>query len=161
MRHSLELKVPPAIVFAGALFAVWLLSRLSEPGFWWGLELAGRLLIGAGALVIVAATLQFRRHRTTLDPREPDKATALLTRGIFAFSRNPIYLAFGLIVLGFALAAESVAALIVAPSFMAYLQLFQIKPEEAYLRQKFGQRYLNYCQRTRRWLGRTLTDDAR
>ncbi|WP_218352895.1 methyltransferase family protein [Alteromonas lipotrueiana] len=161
MTHSLELKIPPAIVFIVALIAIWLISQLDYPSIWWVLQLAGLLVIAAGVLVIIAASLQFRRHRTTLDPRVPDKATALLTRGIFAYSRNPIYLAFVLIALGFALSLQSVAALIVPPILILYLQRFQIRPEEKHLAHKFKEQYKSYCQRTRRWLGHKFTDDAR
>ncbi|AXR07044.1 methyltransferase family protein [Salinimonas sediminis] len=161
MSVSLELKIPPAALFIAAVCAVVLIAQWPIGKVPALLQLVGLLIIGAGVLIILSAVVQFRRHKTTLDPRTPDNASALLTSGIFAISRNPIYLAFVLLLFGLALASNSWLALLIAPAFGGFLQVYQIKPEERQLARSFGASYNAYCQRTRRWLGRSSTDAAK
>jgi protein-S-isoprenylcysteine O-methyltransferase Ste14 len=73
---------------------------------------------------------------------KPHQASALVTDGFFAWSRNPIYVADALALLAFALLVL----------FIAYVDRFQIRPEERALRARFGADYERYCAKVRRWL---------
>ena len=106
------------------------------------------ILVGVG-LCLVAA-LQFRRHRTTIRPFH--RSTALLTTGVFRFSRNPIYLGMVLAMLGVAINAGTLSALLVPPLFALGLYVGFIRREEIVLQQRFGDAYQTYCQTTRRWI---------
>lgn len=82
----------------------------------------------------------------------PDKASALVITGVFRVTRNPMYLGLLLFLIGWAiLLAHPVAALVV-PAFVAYIDRFQIRPEEAALTDRFGARYKEYARTVRRWL---------
>jgi protein-S-isoprenylcysteine O-methyltransferase Ste14 len=103
-----------------------------------------------GFLCGVGAFLEFRKARTTLDPHGSVKA--VVTGGIYRFTRNPIYLGFLLMVIGFPLAYGTLWGLIVAPIFVFTLNRLVIEKEEAYLEKKFKGEYTNYKSRVRRWL---------
>jgi protein-S-isoprenylcysteine O-methyltransferase Ste14 len=132
------------------LLLAWVQSR-ALPVFdagWVG-RIAGAGMIGAGLGVMALAVLQFRRHRTTVLPRETP--TAMIDSGIYRFSRNPIYLADTLILAGAALRWD-VGALILVPFFMTVIRNRFILGEEAGLRARFGPAFEAYSARTRRWI---------
>jgi len=107
-------------------------------------------LIVVGFFLAVAAFMEFRKARTTLDPHGSVKA--LVTGGVFRITRNPIYLGFLLMVIGFPLNAGLYSGALVAPFFMLTVNQLVIEKEEAYLEKKFGETYTGYRSRVRRWL---------
>ena len=110
---------------------------------------AGIGFVGAGAVLLSAAALQFRRHRTTILPREVPRA--MITDGVYAYSRNPIYVADALILAGLALIWDA-GGLVLVPVFMAVITRRFILGEEAGLRAHFGAAFDAYAGRVRRWL---------
>jgi protein-S-isoprenylcysteine O-methyltransferase Ste14 len=113
-------------------------------------QLAGGLLIGGGVLLIVLAGLAMSKARTTVIPHlEP---SALVTTGVFARSRNPIYLGDALILLGLAFRFDGVLALGLVPLFVWVITDRFIKPEEDRLRRAFGPAFDAWAARTRRWV---------
>ena len=110
---------------------------------------AGFGLIGAGAALLIAAALQFRRHRTTILPRETPRA--MITSGVYGHSRNPIYVADALVLGGLALIWDA-AALVLVPVFMAVITTRFILGEEAGLQASFGAEFAAYAGRVRRWV---------
>lgn len=113
------------------------------------LQHAGFALVVIGFLAAVAAFVEFRKAHTTLDPHGSVKA--LVTGGIFRFTRNPIYFGFLLMVIGLPLNAGFYSGLAVAPFFMLTMERLVIMKEEAYLEEKFGEAYAGYKSRVRRW----------
>jgi protein-S-isoprenylcysteine O-methyltransferase Ste14 len=111
---------------------------------------SGTLVAIAGVVIAAAGLIQFRRTGTPFDPTAP--AEALATDGIYATTRNPMYLgALGLF-LGLAFALRSGGLLVVTPAVAVALQLLAIRPEEAYLERRFGDAYRAYKRRVRRWI---------
>jgi protein-S-isoprenylcysteine O-methyltransferase Ste14 len=119
--------------------------------------LPGRGLIAA-LIVLVAVTvglsaiLGFSRAKTTLNPLQPDAASALVVRGIYRWTRNPMYLAMLLVLIAWACIVANAAALAILPLFVAYLNRFQIVPEERALQARFGSEFEQYKRTVRRWL---------
>ena len=155
-QHPLEFRVPPPVVDAACALLMWLLARavpqwqLSCPDSWrWGLLL---LWLAAGGGVALAGLLAFRRARTTPNPLRPQQASALVTGGIYRYTRNPMYLGMALALLGWACWLAHPLAFACIPLALAYLQRFQIRPEERILEQRFGEEFRRYRQRVRRWL---------
>lgn len=149
----LELKIPPPLV--GLLHAslMYGIDRI-YPQQWLAppLALAGGLLLALGGIAIdLISVWQFRRARTTINPLKPQSSSALVTQGIFGFSRNPMYLGMLTILCGWALYLGNLLALPCLPLFVAYLTRFQIMPEERVLTRLFGPAFVDYCQRVRRW----------
>ncbi len=103
-----------------------------------------------GFLCGVGAFIEFRKARTTLNPHGSVKA--LVQSGIYRFTRNPIYLGFLFMVIGFPLAYGSLWGLVVSPLFMATLSKLVIEKEETYLEKKFKDQYTGYRSRVRRWI---------
>ena len=146
-----ELDIPPSWL-ALHIAAAWLLSFLSPAlsGSFGGP--AGKILILAGAGLMAAAIAQMVLHRTTVIPRR--NPSALVTTGVFSLSRNPIYLADTIILLGAILWLDAVVALPLLASFTWLIQTRFIRDEEARLTLAFGPEFDLWTGRTRRWLGR-------
>lgn len=145
---------PPPLIYLGFLLAGWASHTLID-GPTLGLEpeirrgLAFVLVIG-GLMLEWMAVGRFRRLGT---PPEPWKTTtALATDGVYRFSRNPIYLGFTAIYLGFATAMDSPIALGLILPCLIVIDRFVIAREERYLDAKFGQAWRDYRARVRRWL---------
>ncbi len=99
-----------------------------------------------------AAVWQFTRARTTFDPVNPSRASALVTTGLFGVSRNPIYIADALLLTAHAAWLGRPIALLGIPALAAVLQP-QIAAEEKALRERFGAEYEAYVAKVPRWVG--------
>lgn len=154
LLRRLELKLPPVLVVALIWFAMAALRDQAPrfEGATWSF-LSGAL-IGLAGVIAVAGVVEFRRAGTTVDPTRPDRAQQLVERGIFRISRNPMYLGMVLATLGIALALGSLWCMVGPPVLAAWLQRFQILPEERALTDGFGAEYSAYRRRVARWIGR-------
>jgi|ERR1041385_1459995 protein-S-isoprenylcysteine O-methyltransferase Ste14 len=110
----------------------------------------GVFMLVTAISIIVFARQHFVAHGTHPNPYRPTKA--LVDTGPFSFSRNPIYVAFLVFVLGFTFVANSFWFVIAAFVLFPVLHFGVVKREEAYLRTKFGAQYEEYCSRVRRWI---------
>ena len=110
------------------------------------------VVMGVGVLIEAVSVLAFLRARTTVTPLKPEKASTLVVGGLYRASRNPMYLGMLILLIGWALWLGNPASLLLLPMFVIYLTVFQIKPEEAALAEKFGADYDAYCRRVRRWI---------
>ncbi len=145
---------PPPLIYLAFLLAGFGIGRLiGEPSLGLPTEirrgLAFVLVIG-GLLLDGIAAGTFRRLGTPPEPWKP--TTALATGGLYRFSRNPIYLGFGLTYIGFAVAMDSPIALAMLPPCLIVIDRFVIAREERYLSARFGAEYEAYKGRVRRWL---------
>lgn len=148
-RQMLDL---PPVWLMGMLAMTWLLARVLE----WGpvLDLPGQRLVGAvlvlvGMVLTAFAVAAFRRHDTSIVPHQVP--TRMITTGIFARTRNPIYLADVAILLGVVFWLGSVLSLLLVPLFVWILKIRFIGPEEARLADEFGQEFTRYAEKTPRW----------
>jgi len=152
--NALELKIPPLVltlVFAGAMWVgSALLPSLVLP-LPWRLALAV-VLTGLGIAVALAGVLAFRNADTTVNPTQPSATSAMVTSGVYRVSRNPMYVGFLLVLLGWATLLAHAFAFILLPVFVAYMNRFQISAEERALSLKFGSQFATYKQSVRRWL---------
>ncbi|MCO5100554.1 MAG: isoprenylcysteine carboxylmethyltransferase family protein [Burkholderiaceae bacterium] len=150
----IELVVPPPAVTLAVGVLMWGLARWL-PQLDFGLPARGLLasaLALAGVALVAACVLQFRSAGTTVNPTRPARASALVDRGVYRFSRNPIYLGDALILVGWGLWLANFASLAAIALFVVYLNRFQIEPEERALQASFGQAYDAYRARVRRWI---------
>lgn len=113
-------------------------------------QVAGGAIMLAGLALLVVSGGLFTRAGTGLVPFRDVRV--LVTHGVYARTRNPMYLAMALILLGVAITVGALSALLVPPLFMAIIDWRYIRPEEAMLRDLFGDDYTAYCKRVRRWL---------
>jgi protein-S-isoprenylcysteine O-methyltransferase Ste14 len=142
--HILELKIPPAVLvaFTGAL--MWLTSAATPAT---ALVIPGRSLCAAilmltGVIISGLGFASFRRAKTTVNPMKPESASVLVDRGIYRLTRNPMYLGFLVVLLGWAVFLSNLAAFLLLPAFIFYMNRFQIEPEEKALVALFGQTFV-------------------
>ena len=144
--------VPPPLVYAIALGAAWWLERRWSLAFTAG-EIGrglGWILIGIGLAGFAWALWAIWRQRTTVNPYKA--ASNLVTRGPFAWTRNPIYVSDWFVYLGATLLLGSAWPLLFAPLVWAAMRFAVIAHEEAHLEAKFGDEYREYKSRVKRWL---------
>jgi protein-S-isoprenylcysteine O-methyltransferase Ste14 len=152
--NRLELKIPPVAVFVAFGALMWAIARalpqatLPVPG---AAALAATLS-ALGAALAVAGILAFRRQDTTVHPIHPHKASAIVSEGIYRYTRNPMYLGLALFLLAWAAWLGNLVSFTGVPAFVAYMTRFQIRPEERALLAKFGPAFSDYMQTVRRWM---------
>ncbi|TNF57574.1 MAG: isoprenylcysteine carboxylmethyltransferase family protein [Burkholderiales bacterium] len=151
---KLEHLVPPPLVALALAGLMWWLATWPPSWPWSG---QGRMPV-VGALVVLGLVFDlsglasFVRRRTTVNPLRPERASSLVTGGIYRITRNPMYVGLACLLLAWALFLWSPWALLGPVLFMAWITRFQIVPEERALEQLFGDAYRDYCARVRRWL---------
>ena len=151
---TLETRFPPVALALTIGFLMWIADR-SLPQFAFLLPIRGLLAITSGAfgaVIGIAGVIEFRRAQTTVNPLRPYAAGSLVVTGVFAWTRNPMYLGLALGLLGWSLWLGNFAAVALLPVFVAYLSRFQIFPEEQVLERHFGTEFTEYRNRVRRWI---------
>jgi protein-S-isoprenylcysteine O-methyltransferase Ste14 len=152
MRKLLDLIDLPPLWLVAHVGVALALSVVSPPVFGrWG-EVAGPFLVGLGLLITLGAVAQMVLARTTVIPRRDPQS--LVTSGLFAWSRNPIYLSDVIMLLGAILWLDAVLALPLVAGFAWLMQTRFIRDEEARLTLAFGPEFDLWAARTRRWFGR-------
>lgn len=146
-----DIDIPPSWLVLH-IAAAWVLSLVSPQVFGSAGQALGQGLVLAGLVLMGAAALQMVSARTTVIPRR--NPSALVTGGLFAFSRNPIYLADAIILTGAILWLDAVLALPLVASFVWLIQTRFIRDEEARLTEAFGPEFDLWATRVRRWVGR-------
>jgi protein-S-isoprenylcysteine O-methyltransferase Ste14 len=147
-----SVKIHPPVLVSVHVLTAFFLHKLFPLPFafpqvfvWIGYAL---VLIGLG--LTISAASGFMRARTTLDPH--GSVSSLVTSGPYHFTRNPIYLGFVCLLIGFPLVFRIYWGLILSPLLMVLMNMLVIQYEEVYLERKFGEVYTNYKSRVRRWL---------
>lgn len=144
-------KLNPPHYLMLAIIAMIVLNQLpAEPLLRRPLTWVGVLLLIFGILCTVQAALAFRKARTNLVPFT--ESTALVTHGLFAYTRNPMYLGMLILLAGIAVLLNERWPWLVLPAFAAVIQFRFIHFEEQLMEQTFGDEYLAYKSRVRRWL---------
>lgn len=150
----LERRIPPVVVALIAALLGWAAAR-GVPSLAMPIPAAQPIAFvcaSLGLIVALAGVAEFRRAGTTVNPLGPAETRQLVTSGIYRFTRNPMYLGMLLALIAWALWLGNPAGLLGWPLFVGYLNRFQIRPEEAALTDLFGNQYLEYGRRVRRWL---------
>jgi protein-S-isoprenylcysteine O-methyltransferase Ste14 len=150
----LEHRIPPPLVglaIAGAMWAASNLPPVFAPPDWVRHALVV-LLVAAGLAFDLAGFVAFRERRTTVNPLNPEKASALVTGGVYRITRNPMYVGMALLLTAWAAWLSALWPFGGPLLFILYIDRFQIVPEERVLRDLFGEAYSAYAARVRRWL---------
>ena len=143
---------PPPFIYTGALAAGLLAHRRFRVPFL-PRRLArtlGPLLIVGGFVVGLLGFREMRRAGSNVDPREP--ATTVVTGGPYRFTRNPMYLGFTLQYVGISALFNTLLPVLLLPAVQQLMRRGVIEREERYLESKFGEEYLQYKVRVRRWI---------
>ena len=143
--------IPPPIVTIVFLFVIFFTKDLFRFSVTLPSSL-GFIIIFAGLMIIFIAARHFKKANTTINPTKPENASVLVSKGIFSYSRNPMYLGMLLIIIGFSIIHNLMAVLVIMPLWVIYITNFQIIPEEEAMEVIFKEDFLNYCKKTRRWI---------
>lgn len=113
-------------------------------------NLLGLIPLALGLALNFSADKAFQRAKTIVKPFE--ESTVLITDGVFRLSRNPMYLGFAFVLVGVALILGSLMPWLIIPLFVSLMDVVFIRVEERMLAARFGQVWLEYKTRVRRWL---------
>lgn len=152
--HFLEHRLPPLLVAAGVAACMYAGAHFT-PGLsavFPGRSLLAWALALSGSILAFVGVATFERHKTTVNPFDPGRASRLVETGIYRRTRNPMYVGVTLMLAGYAASLGNPLALILVLLFPAYIQRFQIAPEERALDRLFGEAYAAYKKRVPRWL---------
>lgn len=150
-KHGPGVRIPPPVLTAAVILIAYLLDfyfpfPISESS----LVIPGVALITLACLIALIAVIGFFKFKTHVEPWKP--TSTIISSGVYRLSRNPIYLAFAIINVGMGFLLNSGWILLSVVALIPLLQLMVISREERYLEAKFGEDYLQYKRRVRRWI---------
>lgn len=150
----LELKLPPLALtlILGAM--MWTTSEIIPAAKYivsWSLSVS-LIALCVGAFFAIMGVVEFKKANTTVDPRVPHQTSSLVISGVYKLSRNPMYIGFLFMLIAFAFYLSQIYVFLFLPLFVVYMNRFQIKPEERFMKKKFGDEYVTYMSKVRRWI---------
>lgn len=110
------------------------------------------MFVVAGFALARSALRDFAKAETTFSPIHPDRTSQLVTTGVYAWTRNPMYVGLALALFGALLALKNAGSLLGVVALVMFLDRFQIRPEERVLTEKLGEPYQAYLRAVRRWI---------
>jgi protein-S-isoprenylcysteine O-methyltransferase Ste14 len=151
-KTGASVKFPPPIVFLLFMLMAYGLHYLNavEVGSLPTPMIVGTFIVILGFVIILISSHSFKQAQTNIEPWKP--TSQIVSSGIFAYSRNPIYVAFCIITVGIGLILNSLWVVLSFVPSIIIVFFIAIKKEEVYLENKFGQEYLSYKNNVRRWL---------
>jgi protein-S-isoprenylcysteine O-methyltransferase Ste14 len=150
---TLLFKIPPIVTII-ILVCMWVTAKLLT-AFAIVLplrELLASILSIAGGIISFLGMLSFKLAKTTINSIRLESVSSLVVSGIYSVTRNPMYLGLVFVLLGWCYFLSNILTLAFVPLYVLYINYFQIQPEEKVLESKFGESYLQYKLKVRRWL---------
>ena len=126
----MKLKLPPVIIFLVFGSLMYLLAEFLPVGYFdfFGRKHLIKILLLLAVVISCIALIQFYLAKTTTNPKNPSRASFLVTNGIYKYSRNPMYLGLLLLLLGWGLWLANAFNVLLAAGFVSYMNMYQIKP---------------------------------
>jgi protein-S-isoprenylcysteine O-methyltransferase Ste14 len=145
-------RVPPPLIYLSAMIAGLILNYFFPIAFLpvFLSRIVGIFFGALAVLIFVSAFLKFKQAETNVEPWKP--TTAIISNGVYGYSRNPIYLAFTLFYTGAAFLFNSLWLFALLVPVLFVMRYAVIAREERYLENKFGTEYSDYKRRVRRWI---------
>ena len=145
-------KIPPPIVALICGLGIYLSRSLFPAYNHTSIGITSALFLLLGIMTLIAAFLSFKKQKTTVNPLQPEKASSLVISGVFKYSRNPMYLGLSLILLSVAIQFNFFGGILIVFVFIAFITKFQIIPEEIAMEKLFGEEFIRYKKKTRKWI---------
>ena len=146
------LKIPPPILVLILVTTIYLSKNKLEIIYLPDKHSISLLILLIGIFILINPVFKLIKSKTTVNPIKFKKVNKLVTSGIYKYSRNPIYLGKILIIISTTVFYLNYYSMITPLIFYFWINRFQIKREEVFLKEKFGKEYLLYCSKTRRWI---------
>lgn len=145
-------KIPPPIVTLICGLAIYFSKTFFNKFFSYNNNTISLFLLILGFTVFTLAVKAFNRQKTTVNPLEPRQASSLVSSGIFKYSRNPMYLGMLIVLLSISFKFNLAGGIIISLFFYLFITRFQIFPEEEAMNELFGDEFIEYSNKTRRWI---------
>ncbi|WP_345425020.1 isoprenylcysteine carboxylmethyltransferase family protein [Halioxenophilus aromaticivorans] len=154
MPTFLQHKIPPPVLGVLVALGMLYLAKAGESLNWpMGVRWLGALgFFVVGLAIELTAIISFRKAKTTINPLTPNDSSQLVAHGIYRLSRNPMYVGMVCQLLAMSWYLAAPITLLGLPVFIWLINECQIKPEEAALKERFGEHFHQYQARVRRWL---------
>lgn len=151
-KKGAAVKFPPPLVYLLSMLLTFGAHRLYPLGIGshQPVRIVGIALMVAGLGVLLWISLLFRRAQTSIEPWRPTRT--IITSGIYAWSRNPVYVSLSVMQIGAGIFLNSLWVLCGSVFSLLAVYLIAVRKEEIYLEHKFGDEYLRYKKTVRRWL---------
>ena len=145
-------KIYPPFLAMANITIFYFSNFLITPFEFFGQTVLAGIIVFEGVIIILLSIRLFKKRNTTVNPFKLDDTSSLITGGVYGFTRNPMYLGLSSIQLGVAIYFGSYISFIFIPVFIFYMTKKQIYFEEISLEKKFGQDFLKYSEKVRRWI---------
>ena len=146
------LKIPPPLLVLILVIANYFSSKKIDLIHLPNQDLISILILLIGILILINPIFKFIKSKTTIDPIKFKKVNKLIISGIYKYSRNPMYLGLLMIVISTSIFFLNIFSITTPLLFYCWINRFQIKREESFLTEKFGEEYISYKIKTRRWI---------
>ena len=152
LQDHAQVKFPPPLIFLLLIILGWLLNRVWPLGMGVpeGFGPVGIAVTLFGVAVVILVNGTFKHNSTAIEPWKP--TSTLITHGFYRWSRNPVYLGFCLFNMGIGIATNNLWIFLSFIPGAILVYYVAIAKEEAYLERRFGEEYLAYKRKVRRWL---------
>ena len=148
----MKTKIPPPIIALVMIAIIYLSSLIIEPITFGYQTVISILVVVIGLSCAIPSFRLFAKHKTTIRPFTPSETTALVTDGMYRYSRNPMYLGLVLLTIAATIFFGTWLGVVIVVAFIFLLNLLQILPEEEALLDIFGKEYVEYQKKVRRWI---------
>lgn len=154
MLSKLELRVPPPLVMLLFMVTVFGFDKIMPFTLFylpWLTYASVISLVTLGGVIALWGVKEFKDAKTTVNPLKPESSSSLVSSGIYQYTRNPMYLGLLLILLSAVVYTQHPLGLVSTLGFVAYMNRFQIEPEEKMLVKLFGDEFADYVNQVKRW----------
>ena len=148
----MKTKIPPPIIALVMIAIIYLSSLIVEPITFGYQTLISILVVVIGLAWAIPSFRLFAKYKTTISPFTPSETTALVTDGMYRYSRNPMYLGLVLLTIAATIFFGTWLGVVIVVAFIFLLNFLQILPEEKALLDIFGEEYVEYQKKVRRWI---------
>ena len=145
-------KIPPPILVLILVSSNYFSSKKIDLIHLPNQDLISIIILLIGILILINPLFKFIKSKTTIDPIKFKKVNKLIISGIYKYSRNPMYLGLLMIVISTSIFYLNIFSITTPFLFYCWINRFQIKREEIFLTEKFGEEYMSYKIKTRRWI---------
>ncbi|MGR6858860.1 methyltransferase family protein [Aliivibrio salmonicida] len=154
MLSKLELRIPPPLIMLLFMATVFAFNKMAPFHLFYLPWLSYVLVISLivlGGVIALWGVKEFREAKTTVNPLKPESSSSLVSSGIYQYTRNPMYLGLLLALLSSVVYTQHPLGLVSVLGFVLYINRFQIEPEEKMLVTLFGDEFVEYTNRVKRW----------
>ena len=148
----MKTKIPPPIIALVMIVLIYLSSLLIVPTTFNYQNSLSILVLIMGLACVLPSFRLFARYKTTISPLTPSDTAALVTEGMYRYSRSPMYLGLLLLTIASTIWFGTWLGIIINIVFIFLINFLQIIPEEEALLEIFGEEYEEYKKNVRRWI---------